>query len=102
MRTHFQQHPCTTIPESNAFVFMHRVRKEGLSKGCPLALGRTTSRSNHSISCSHFHCFQETGESASRSELIPEASTSSINARFVHGTRACFFHRCASGNSPVL
>lgn len=34
---------------------------------------------------------QEIGESASRSALTPMASTSFINARFVHGRSTCFF-----------
>ncbi len=54
-------------------------------------LGRTITHSKRSISCSHFHCFQQTGESASRSEPIAEASTSSINARFVHGIAHLLF-----------
>ena len=62
------------------------------------SLGRTITHSKRSISCSYFHFFQQTGESASRSEPVIEASTSSINARFVHGTAHLLFV-AASGNS---
>lgn len=43
------------------------------------------------MSALSFYCFQQIGESASRSRLTPRDLISTIDARFVQGRSTCFF-----------